>query len=546
MRIGGTTAVEYVFGDHVLNVARRELHRGTQSVAVEPQVFDLLVYLLQNRDRVVSKDDLIASIWGGRVVSDSTLTSRINAARRAVGDDGERQALIRTIARKGVLFVGSVREQSSGREQAREGGLPVSAQVRTAVDQPLTGENQQPFTTPATPERPSIAVLPLAALGTGKLEELADGLTEDIITQLTRIGGLAVCARNTSFTYKGRPVDAKEAGRSLGARYLVEGSVRQAGGMTRVTAQLIEATTGNHIWAERYDRECADSFALQDEVTRGIVASVQTQIRWHEGLLIERSGKPDLNITEATARGWKEVYQLTRESLEGALGIGRSLVGAAPGSPKGHQLIGAAAYQLTLMGFTEPFGALRDTALTAVHEALQRDDRDEFSHWILGMVQGNLFGRCSEALSAYAQALEINPNFSLAFGSMGSTFAHAGCSAEALEKSRLSIQMDPRHPASFFRYSSIALAYFIEGENREALDWAERTISRKSNWWLGYALAAASRARLGQLDAARGAVEVLVSLLPAISLTNLPFIPLTQPAQLEELRSALKRAGLPE
>ena len=541
--------MEYVFGDHVLNVARRELHRGIQPVAVEPQVFDPLVYLRQNRERVVSKDDLIACIWGGRVVSDSTLISRINAARRAVGDDGERQALIRTIPRKGILFVASVREQSSGREQAREGGLPVSAQVRPAmspVDQPLTGENQHPFTTPATPERPSIAVLPLAALGTGKLEELADGLTEDIITQLTRIGGLAVCARNTSFTYKGRPVDAKEAGRSLGARYLVEGSVRQAGGLTRVTAQLIEATTGNHIWAERYDRECADSFALQDEVTRGIVASVQTQIRWHEGLLIERSGKPDLNITEATARGWKEVYQLTRESLECALDTGRSLVRVARGSPKGHQLIGAAAYQLTLMGFTEPFGALRDTALTAVQEALRRDDRDEFSHWILGMVQGNLFGRCSEALSAYGQALEINPNFSLAFGSMGSTLAHAGRSAEALDKSHLSIQMDPRHPASFFRYSSIALAHFVEDANREALDWAERTISRKSNWWLGYAVAAGSRARLGQLDAARGTVEALVSLLPAISLTNLPFVPLTQPAQLEELRTALKSAGLPE
>jgi len=202
--------LRFLFGDHVLDIARRELSRGGEQIAVEPQVFDLLVYLLQNRERVVSRHDLLASVWGGRIVSDATLDSRIRAARRAVGDSGAAQTLIRTFARKGVRFVGEVREAKPA-----------------ALAPEMAAEPRPPEW--ALPDRPSIAVLPFANLsGDPEQEYFVDGMVEEIITALSRIRWLFVIARNSSFTYKGQATDLRRVGRELGVRYVLEGSVRRA------------------------------------------------------------------------------------------------------------------------------------------------------------------------------------------------------------------------------------------------------------------------------------------------------------------------------
>src|SRR5689334_221667 len=196
--------MQFLFGNHILDADRRELRRGVDPISVEPQVFDLLIYLLENRDRVVSKDDLVAAVWGGRVVSDSTLTSRINAARKAVGDNGEQQKLIRTIARKGFRFVGEVR---------------------------LAPEDQGPAATPAaSADRPAIAVLPFANMtGDPAQEYFSDGISEDIMTALSKLHWLSVIARNSSFIYKGRTVHLQQIAADLGVGYVLEGSVRKVG-----------------------------------------------------------------------------------------------------------------------------------------------------------------------------------------------------------------------------------------------------------------------------------------------------------------------------
>jgi DNA-binding winged helix-turn-helix (wHTH) protein len=182
--------MEFSFGDQVLDVDRRELRRRGELIELEPQVFDLLVYLVRNRERVVSKDDLLQSVWGGRIVSESTLISRINAVRKAVGDDGQTQRLIRTMARKGFRFVGDVREERP----------PDPRRLTLAL-----------------PDKPSIAVLPFVNMsGDPEQEFFADGIAEDVITALSRYPSLFVIARNSSFTYKGRTVDVKEIGRELG------------------------------------------------------------------------------------------------------------------------------------------------------------------------------------------------------------------------------------------------------------------------------------------------------------------------------------------
>src|SRR6516164_4116422 len=234
----------FAFGEHVLDVERRELRRGGDPVAVEPQVFDLIVYLVQNRDRVVTKDELLDAVWGGRIVSESALTARINAVRRAVGDSGEAQAVIRTIQRRGFRFIAEVREE----------GAPATMRDAPALEAAAL----------ALPDKPSIAVLLFLNLsGDPDQEYFADGMIEEIITALSRIRWLFVIARNLSFTYKGRSVDVKQVRRELGVRYVLEGSVRKAANRVRITAQLIEAATGTHVWAERYDRSLDDIFACR-------------------------------------------------------------------------------------------------------------------------------------------------------------------------------------------------------------------------------------------------------------------------------------------
>ncbi|MGO9635423.1 MAG: winged helix-turn-helix domain-containing protein, partial [Steroidobacteraceae bacterium] len=266
---------QFSFSDHSLDTDRRELRRGSDPIAVEPQVFDLLVYLLQNRDRVVSKEDLIAAVWGGRIVSDSTMTSRINAARKAIGDSGEQQKLIRTVARKGLRFVGAVTVHSHGSRPDSPGAVPTS----------LDSDQDRPRSTQPRTDRPAIAVLPFINMsGDPEQEYFSDGITEDIITALSKLRWFFVIARNSSFIYKGRAVHIRQIADEVGVGYVVEGSVRKGGDRVRITVQLNDVATGSHIWAERYDRELADVFAVQDEITEAIVAAEEAMRLSREGI----------------------------------------------------------------------------------------------------------------------------------------------------------------------------------------------------------------------------------------------------------------------
>src|SRR6516165_3285420 len=224
------------FEDYVLDTERRELRRGSALLSMEPQVFDVLAFLVRNRDRVVSKDDLLASVWGGRIVSESTLASRINAARRAIGDTGEEQRLIRTIIGKGIRFIGAVQQQADA-----EPAIPAAAPPLSIVVLPFTNPSNDP-----------------------DLACLVDGITDDLTTDLSRISGSFVIARNTAFTYKGQSVDVKQLGCELGVRYVLEGSVRWTGDLARVNVQLTDAESGAHLWADRFDTDRAGFPEAQD------------------------------------------------------------------------------------------------------------------------------------------------------------------------------------------------------------------------------------------------------------------------------------------
>ena len=251
----------FSFDNYTLDTGRRELRRNAELRVLEPQVFDLLECLLRNRDHVVSRDELLETVWSGRIVSDATIASRVNAARTAIGDNGDDQRLIRTALRKGFRFVGDVREQQK----------------------PATEAVEQSKQYPALPAKPSIAVLSFENMsGDPEQQYFADGMAEEIVTALSRCVWLFVIARNSSFTYKGKNVEVRQIGRELGVRYVLEGSVRRAGDRLRITGQLIDATSGAHIWADRFEGDMSDVFRLQDLITTSVVAAIEPTLQLAE------------------------------------------------------------------------------------------------------------------------------------------------------------------------------------------------------------------------------------------------------------------------
>jgi TolB-like protein len=293
------------FENFSLDADRRELRCGGDLVSLEPQVFDLLVYLIRNRDRVVSKDDMIAAVWGGRIVSESALTNRINAARAAVGDSGEQQRLIKTLQRKGIRFVGEAREEQSSQAAA----VPVATVAADERPHALT-----------LPDRPSIAVLPFENMsGDPEQEYFASGMAEEIITALSRCGWLLVIARNSSFTYRGKAVDIRQVGRELGVRYVLEGSVRRAGNRIRFGAQLAEAANGAHIWADRFEGDMSNVFELQDRITESVVAAIEPKLQFAEFARLKQKPVSSLDAYDLYLRALQLEYQCTEESLDEAI-----------------------------------------------------------------------------------------------------------------------------------------------------------------------------------------------------------------------------------
>jgi TolB-like protein/DNA-binding winged helix-turn-helix (wHTH) protein len=335
--------LRYLFEDYTFDAERRELHRGVDAVSITPQVFDLLDYLIRNRERVVSKGELIDAVWNGRIVSDAALTTRLNAARSAIRDSGEEQRLIKTLPRKGFRFVGAVQEAprrviatvvaGPGDESHAVLG---SAIVRHGSDS--QAHNGVSTLNPLSPPHLSIVVLPLTNLsGDPEQDYFADGVTESLTTDLSRISGSFVIGRHTAFTYKSKALDLKRIGRDLNVRYVLEGSVQRSGNRLRVNVQLVDAETANHLWAERFDKPVADLFDMQDEIVSRLAHTISSQLVVAEARRAERSLHPDATdlIFQGRACWYKrttpEHMTQARGFFERALAINHRSVGALVG-----------------------------------------------------------------------------------------------------------------------------------------------------------------------------------------------------------------------
>jgi TolB-like protein len=520
----------YVFEDFTLDTGRRELRRGAARVPISPQAFDLLEYLIQNRGRVLSKDDLITSIWDGRVVSESALSTRINAARCAIGDSGDNQRLIRTVPRKGFRFVGEVREENAGAASA-------AAATETAMASTL-----------ALPDRPSIAVLPFTNMsGDPTRDYFADGMTEDIITELSRMRWLFVIARNSTFTYKGRAVDVKQVARELGVRYVLEGSARQAGDRVRITAQLIDAGTGVHIWANRFDGQLEDIFDLQDRVTANIICAIAPKLEEAEIERAKHKPTENLNAYDCFMRGMASFHQYTNEANNEALRLFHRVMDLDPDFASAYGMA-AQCYvsRHTNRWMNDRLQEYAEAVRLARH-AIELGWGDAVALCNGGYVLGHL-GRDPDAGAAFIdRARALNPNLASAWSSSGWMRIFLGDPETAIAHFAHVMRLSQLDPRMAIMQAGTASAHFFAGRSNEAALWAERALREKPNWLLPLRIAAASSALAGRVERAQEVMTHLRELDPAFRISNFKdLVPFARAADLARYEEGLRIAGLPE
>jgi len=495
--------LRYLFEGYALDTDRRELHRGTETVSITPQEFDLLDYLIRNRERVVSKDDIIKTIWKGRAISDTALTTRLNGVRSAIGDSGEAQHLIKTLPRRGFRFVGKIREQQES----------ASKDVAGSLDEP-------PQPALALPEKPSIAILPFSNLSSDPEQDyFADGMVDDIITALSRFKSVFVIARNSSFLYKGRAVDLKQVGRELGVRYVLEGSVRKAAEKVRITSQLIDATTGAHIWADRYEGDLGDVFALQDEITVNVISAITPKLLQVEIELAAR--RPNsLSAYDQYLRAHPYYHAMTREGVAEAI---RLLDRALEIDPRYSAAASLAILCHTLnllQGWSVDPQVDAKEAARLSQLVLSIDQNDPETLACVGWAKTFLSDDAATAAEMVDRAVALNPNSAIAWSYRGFAYLYAGKSEEALRSYEHFMRLSPLDPMQFGIIAMIGLAKLGLGRFEEAVIEARKSIGQHPTFMPAHCCLVSALAHLGREEETGKAVHKILEIKPDFRISS--------------------------
>ena len=525
--------MRYLFEDYALDTDRRELHRATDAIVVTPQVFDLLEYMIRNRERVVSKDDLINAVWSGRIVSDAALTTRVNAARSAIGDTGERKRLIKTLPRKGFRFVGTVQEAQ------RPAVEPVSPVMH--------GGDLKP--TPGSAPRLSIVVLPFANLsGDPAQDYFVDGVTESLTTDLSRIGGSFVIGRHTAFTFKGKAVDLKQIGRELNVRYVLEGSVQRSSDRLRVNVQLVNAEYGNQIWTDRFDKPIADLFDMQDEIVARLANALDAQLVEAEAQRAGRSLHPDAmdlyfqGIAFANRGTIPEYLTQARDFFERALALAPDCIEA---------LVGVAGVNegIAVASLTDDPAPYLAVAEAASNRALSLAPHHALAHLRLGIVR-ILTNRAAHGIAECERALALDRNLAHAHAWIGLGKLYIGRAAETEAHVDEAIRLSPRDARYYVWLLVVGIARFHLAADGDAVTWLRRSIEANRNHPVPHFWLAAALARLGALDEARVAARAGLVLNPSFTIRRArKQLPSDNPIYLDgraRFHEALRLAGVPE
>jgi len=510
------------FDRFLIDTDRRELRGAHGVIHVEPQVFDLLVHLARNANRVVSKNELIKNVWNGRAISDAALNSRVTAARRAIGDNGRKQAIIRTIQRRGFLLAVEV----------DSGDVSAHPEDRTSVSLPLQ-------------EKPSIAVLPFRNLsGDPTQDYFVDGMVEDIITGLSRIKWLLAIARNSSFAFKGQSVDIKRIGRELGVRYLVDGSVRRAGNRVRVNALLVDTSTGAHLWADRYDRRLKDIFALQDEIALSVIGAIEPSLREAEIERVKRKRPDNLDAYDLVLRAIPHTYAATPDEASKALPyLNKALVLEADYAGA-HGLV-AWCYQVFFMraGYGEQH---RAAAISHGQAALAygRDDATALAlgAFVIGLVEHDRI----TAIDAFDRALNLSPSSAFALFMGCIVLAYAGDANRAIDWAQRALRVSPIDRLAYIPHHAIAIGHFTLGRYEESAVSVRRAIKCNPSLSVTQSWLVAILVKLERLDEAKVVAKQVLTLQPTFRSRQFCSAIGTTAALTAVLTEAWQEAGLPQ
>ena len=511
--------MRFFFGDHVLDEGRGELTRGGVRVELQPQVFDLLLHLVRNRERMVSKDDILEAI--------SALTTRINAARKAIGDSGKAQGMIRTVPRKGFRFIADVREEA---------------------DSALSGK-PAPTAAPqlALPSKPSLVVLPFQNMsGDPEQEYFADGMVEEITAALSKVKSFFVIARNTSFTYKGKAVDVKQVGRELGVLYVLEGSVRKAQDRVRITAQLIGATTGNHIWSDRYDGGIKDIFDLQDRITENVVGAIQPSILLAEIERTKRKRPESLDAYDCVLRAFPHVWAFDPVANTTALSHLSKAIEIEPDYRLALSMAAWCQARRAVYNWTPALAEARAEGLRLAKLAGNMDNDDPLVLTMLCAAHSAAVD-LEVASALIEKALTLDPNSSMAWNRSGWLNTNLSRPEIAIGHFQRALRLSPLDPMNFNCFFGIGVAHFISERYEEALSWIRKCMVAHPGSDFPLRALAACLGLLGRTPEAQEVIRQYRQVAPDATISKVMAItPYRDPEFRRRYAEGLRKAGLPE
>jgi adenylate cyclase len=486
------------------------------------------------------------SVEGDRIYGDGVnIAARLEALAEPGGISISR-ALHEQVSKKLGLTYEELGEQSL--KNISEPVYVYRIQLKPEADIPkesLPGIND--LTVPGFGGRPAIAVLPFDNLsGDPEQEYFADGIAEDLITRLSALRWFPVIARNSSFAYKGTSPDVKEVSRELGVRYVVEGSVRKAGNRVRISAQLIDATTGGHVWAERYDRELEDVFEVQDEITEVIVGSLAPELGRFERERAARKEPQNLDAWDRVQRGFWHFYQITREDNEKARSLFESAADLDPHLAAAFSGLAWTHLADIIYRWSDLPDQTPGKALDAAQRSVALDDKDSEGQMTLGSAYA-FTGQADKAIAALEFAVQLNPSSALAHANLGLVLARGGRTDEAIARHEQAMRLSPQDSMMWLFLWGMAMAHGVAGRYEEAVKWAQRSLQRRADSPLPYRWLAASYAHLGRLEEARSALEEALRLTPELSLASLRLTASgAHPDWATALIDGLRKAGLKE
>ena len=517
--------MKYQCADFEIDVSQQELRRRGEVIHVEPQVFDLIVHLVCNHNRTVSKDELVDTIWQGRVISEAAVSSRINAARRALGDNGNDQSLIKTLHKRGFRFIGPVQviepaTADKGVQTPHEPSiLPSRQTVTVSVAAELSSLDNivSESVRAEAVTRPSIAVMPFGNMSDDPENDyFSYGLTEDIIRLLARNRWLSVISRHSTIAFQGRAVDARAVGDQLGVKYVLLGSVRKNRDAVRITAELVRASDGQQLWSDKYDLQLEYIFDIQDEMARQIAATIEPELSKVEQQLAARKAPESLDAWDCYQRGLWNLWRFSRPGFDSAEEYFKKSIAQDPTFARGHGALGYVNVQRAFLDTPKDRAPRLETALRQAQTAVTLDDLDCFCQCVLGRAFC-LKRQNDEALAALDLSLELNPSFAQAYFAQGFNLLWLGRETEAETLLDRAIVLSPRDSHLWSFHHVRAWTHFSLGEYDIAVEFARRATRQSNATYQAFAPLAASLGILGDRTLAEAAAAELLQRKPGYS-----------------------------